>query len=225
MLWELVSLWLFTLLAIRGVVMLQATTGMPEFVLAAVPCLFIYMPVFLCRLRKVDSYAYRLAIPAFRDRIAWGRALGTAGITLGIVLVPWLVGYHLYQTLIFGFKPAMRMPAEPLTLIAYQLFFVAVPEEFFYRGYVQTRLNEVFERRFLIFGVPCSHGLWIGCLLFAFGHSLVILRWWHFATFFPGLLFGLLREKTGGVMAGAFLHAAFNILVVWMDTVYGVIPP
>ncbi len=225
MLGELVGLWLFTLLAISGVVALQAGIGMPEFVLAAVPCLFIYAPVLLCHLRKVDSYAYRLSIPAFRDGAAWVRALRESGAVLGVILVPWFVGYHLYQTMIFGFEPGMRMPAEPLTLIAYQLFFVAVPEEFFYRGYMQTRLNEVFERRFLLFGVPCSHSLWITSLLFAFGHSLVVVRWWHFATFFPGLLFGWLRERTGGVMAGAFFHAACNILVVWLDTVYGVIPP
>jgi uncharacterized protein len=222
---ELIGLWLFTLLAIRGVVTLQGTTGTPEFVLAVVPCLFIYMPVWLCRLRKTDSYAYRLSIPAFRDRTAWSRALREAGVVLAIVGMPWFIGYHLYQTLFFGFEPGLVMPAEPLTLIAYQLFFVAIPEEFFYRGYMQTRLNEVFERRFLLFGIPFSHSLWITSLLFAFGHSLVVLRWWHFATFFPGLLFGLLRERTGGVMAGAFFHAACNILVVWLDTVYGVIPP
>ncbi len=222
---ELVGLWLVTLFAIKAVVTLQATTGMPEVVLAAVPCLFIYMPVLLCRLRKVDSYAYRLSIPAFGDRASWARALRESGRVLALVLLPWFIGYHLYQTLIFGFEPGWRMPSAPITLILYQLFFVAIPEEFFYRGYLQTRLNEVFERRFLLFGIPFGHGLWITSVLFAFGHSLVVVRWWHFATFFPGLLFGLLRERTGGVMAGAFFHAACNILVVWLDTMYGVIPP
>ncbi len=223
--WELLGLWLFTLLAIRGVVTLHSATGIPEVVLAVVPCLFIYVPVLLCRLRGVDSYAYRLSIPAFRDTEAWRESLGEAGKVLGIILVPWLIGYHLYQTVIFGFQPGLRLPAELFTLVAYQLFFVAIPEEFFYRGYMQTRLNEVLERRFLLFGIPFGHGLWITSLLFAFGHSLVVFRWWHFATFFPGLLFGLLRERTGGVMSGAFFHAVCNILVVCLDTSYGVIPP
>jgi membrane protease YdiL (CAAX protease family) len=110
-------------------------------------------------------------------------------------------------------------------LIAYHLFFVAIPEEFFYRGYVQTRLNELLPRRFLIAGVPFGHGLWIAALFFAFGHSLVEFQWWHFATFFPGLLFGLLRERSGGVITGAFLHAACNVIVHMQDALYGVISP
>jgi len=250
---ELAVLWLFTLLCIRGVVTLQRTAAMPEWVLAAVPCLFIYMPVLLCRLRRADSYAYRLSIPAFRDGESWRKALRLAGLMCLLVLVPWLPLYHLYQTLLFGFEPevsnlivqewpetsvvsrffeegsrhvvAVATTEKYLTLVAYQLFFVAIPEEFFYRGYVQTRLNEVFERRLLLFGIPFGHSLWISNLLFAFGHSLVELRWWHFATFFPGLLFGLARERSGGVLAGAFFHAACNILVVTLDTGYGVVAP
>jgi membrane protease YdiL (CAAX protease family) len=222
---ELVLLWLGTLLLIRGVVALQSGAGLPEWVLAAVPCLFIYAPVALCRWREVDSYAYRLSIPAFRDLRAWGAALKDAGLLFAIILVPWLVGYHLYQTQIFGYAPTGRLPGEPWTLIAYQIFFVAIPEESFYRGYMQTRLNEVFARRFSLLGVRFGHSLWITAILFAFGHSIVVLRWWHFAIFFPGLLFGLLRERSGGVLAGAFFHAFCNIAVVTLDTAYGVIPP
>jgi hypothetical protein len=34
-----------------------------------------------------------------------------------------------------------------------------------------------------------------------------------------------MRERTGGVAAGALFHATCNVLVVSMDTFYGVIPP
>ena len=196
-----------------------------DLVTAIVPFLFIYAPVWLCHRRGVDSYAYRLSIPAFRDWRAWGSALKLAATWMAILLAPWLIVYHGYQTLIFGLEPGLRFPADPTTLVLSQLFFVAIPEEFFYRGYLQTRLNEVFPRKFLLFGIPFSHGLWITALIFAFGHSLVVLRWWHFAIFFPGLLFGLLREKTGGILAAAFFHALCNILVQTLDTAYGVIPP
>lgn len=223
---ELALLWLVTLVAIRLVVSAQTLLGLPDWVLALVPVLFIYAPVLLCQHRGVDSYAYRLSVPAFRDWRAWATALGQAARLMGVILVPWLVGYHLYQTQIFGFVPKFtRLPHEMATLVLYQIFFVAIPEEFFYRGYMQTRLNEVFERKFLLFGVPLGHALWITALFFAFGHSIVILRWWHFAIFFPGLLFGLMRERTGGVLAGAFFHAGCNILVVTLDTMYGIIPP
>lgn len=223
---ELFVLWIVTLLLIRGVVALQTGAGLPDWVLALVPFLFIYAPVALCKWRKVDSYGYRLAVPAFRNVAAWAEGLGLGLKWMAVILVPWLLGYHLWQTQVFGLSPDWtRWPEDMATLVLYQIFFVAIPEEFFYRGYMQTRLNEVFDRKFLLFGIPFGHALWITAIVFAFGHSIVVLRWWHFAIFFPGLLFGLLRERTSGIVAGSFFHAACNIVVVSLDTVYGIVEP
>jgi hypothetical protein len=221
---EVVILWLLTLIAIRGVVMARAA-GASELTLALVPGLFIYMPVLLCRLRGVDSFDYRVAIPALSDRAAWGQALRVSGGAIGLMIVPWLVGYHLYQSLIFGLHPAARFPQDGLLLVPYHLFFVAIPEEFFYRGYLQTRLNEVFPRKFLVFGTPLGWGMPIACLMFAFGHSLVQFQWWHFATFFPGLVFGWMRERTAHPAAGAIFHAWCNVSTRWLDTIYGIVKP
>jgi len=257
---ELGGLWLATLLLIRGVVVLQRSAGLPDWILAAVPLLFIYGPVALCRLRGADSWSYRLSIPAFSDGTAWAQALRLNGRVLLMIVPPWLLGYHLYQTQIFhhsftagwtgGAAAALLAVGQPPpkllsdlvgaltptpgaalgvlaatqvgTLIAYQLFFVAIPEEFFYRGYFQTRLNELLPRRFLIFGTPVGWGAVLATLFFAFGHSVVHLQWWHFATFFPGMVFAWMRERTGGVVTGAIFHAACNVMVVLMDNCYGV---
>ena len=215
-----------TNLLIRGVLSLQQGLGLPSWVLAAVPFLFIYLPVALCKWRGVDSYGYRLAVPAFRNVKAWAEGMGLGLRWMAILLVPWVAAYHLWQTQLFGLEPDWtRWPSDMATLVLYHIFFVAIPEEFFYRGYVQTRLNEVFHRKFIVWGIPFGHALWIASLIFAFGHSIVILRWWHFAIFFPSLLFALLREKTGGVVAGSFLHAACNVAIVSLDTVYGIVEP
>jgi membrane protease YdiL (CAAX protease family) len=235
---ELTLLWLACLLTMRGVVALQTALQLPgltlpggvelrvaDLVLAVVPLLFIYGPVVLCRWRGVDSWSYRLAIPAFRDWASWRDALALTAKVSAVLLVPWLVAYHLYQTVVFGRHPGHQWPPDYLTLALYQVFFVAIPEEFFYRGYFQTRLDEVFERRFLVLGTPIGWGAVFAALYFAFGHSLVQFQWWHFATFFPGMVFAWMRERTGGVAAGALFHATCNVLVVSMDTFYGVIPP
>jgi uncharacterized protein len=214
-------LWLVTLLLIRGVVFIQTSLGWPDWILAAVPLLFIYAPVLLCRIRGADSWSYRLSIPPFRDVRAWGAALRIALIVTVVTWVPFLIGYHVYQTTLFDAAPGSGWPDAIPTLIAYQLFFVAIPEEFFYRGYFQTRLNEMMPRRWMIFGTPIGWGAVIASLFFAFGHSIVDLQWWHFATFFPGLAFAWLRERTGGVVAGAFFHAICNVGVVLLDTQYG----
>ena len=217
---ELTVLWLVTLLLIRLVVVLH-DSGVHEAILAAVPLLFIYAPVGLCHWRKVDSYAYRLFIPALGDTAAWVRALRDAAMVTVAITVPWLIGYHVYQSALFGHAPSARLPEDLALLVAYQIFFVAIPEEFFYRGYFQTRLNELFARKWLIFGVPMGWGAVIATAYFAFGHSVVDLQWWHFATFFPGLIFAWLRERTGGVIAGALFHAFCNVSVVILDTMYG----
>lgn len=219
------GLWLGTLLLIRLAVELQGGVGLPDWTLAVVPLLFIYAPVALCALRKVDSWSYRLSIPAFRDVAAWRDAITlTAKVSL-VIGPPFLLGYHLIQTQWAGFGPTGRWPNELLTLIAYQIFFVAIPEEFFYRGYFQTRFNEVYARRFLIFGTPIGWGSVFACLFFAFGHSLVLFQWWHFATFFPGMVFAWMRERTGGVVPGALFHAVCNIGIVCLDVHYGLRSP
>lgn len=251
---EVIGLWLVTLLLIRGALVLQRGVGLPDWVLAVVPLLFIYAPVLLCRWRGADSWAYRLSIPAFRDGRSWGRALAMAGAMSAVVVVPWLLGYHVYQAFfphLFdgvdhlirhqAVEPDLfwppdrtfweivastgpdwsRLPADFLTLVAYQIFFVAIPEEFFYRGYLQTRLNELHARRWTIAGASIGMGAVVANLLFAFGHSVVQLQWWHFATFFPGLLFAWLRERSGGVVPGALFHALCNVSVITLDTLYG----
>ena len=68
---EVLLLWLVTLLLIRGVKMAVEAFGLPELLLAAVPLLFMYMPVLVCRFRGVDSWDYPLALPSFRDWPTW----------------------------------------------------------------------------------------------------------------------------------------------------------
>jgi len=219
-LFELTALWLVTNLLIRGVLWAEASFGLHEAVLALVPCLFIYAPVWVCHLRGVDSYAYPLWVPSLRDGKAWGLAIWRATKWFGALLVPWILVYHLYQSLSGNtFQP--NFPEGFLQLVAFHIFFVAIPEEFFYRGYFQTRLNEVLPKDGLLFGIPFGNSLWITSLFFAFGHSLVMFQWWHFSIFFPGLLFGLMRERTKGVLAAAFLHAFCNLGVKIMEALYG----
>jgi membrane protease YdiL (CAAX protease family) len=219
---ELTALWLVTNLLIRGVLWAEASFGLHEAVLALVPCLFIYAPVLVCHLRGVDSYDYPLWVPRLNDGRAWGQALWRAMKWFGALLVPWMIIYHLYQSVFFGNVLRPDFPAGFFQLVAFHIFFVAIPEEFFYRGYFQTRLNEVLPKNSLFGGTAYGNSLWITSLFFAFGHSLVMFQWWHFTIFFPGLLFGLLRERTGGVLAAAFLHAFCNLGVKVLEALYGV---
>lgn len=142
--------------------------------------------------------------------IAWARELGMRGacrVRLPPASLQWI------------------WPSEPIKLVGYHLFFVAIPEELFYRGYMQSRLDQAFPPRWRLLGAKVGPGWLLTCLLFAFGHSLVDVQWWHFAIFFPSLVFGWMRARTGGILAGAFFHAWSNVTVTTLDTLYGIVSP
>lgn len=221
---EILALWLGTLLLIRLCVFLVQSAGLHELVLAAVPILFMYAPVVVCRLRGVDSWSYPLHIPAFSDREAWWTAVRFAGTAVAVIIVPWLGLYHGWQTLL-GRQFEGTPPPDVWMLLAYHVFFVAIPEEFFYRGYMQTRLDELWAPRWRVFGADLGPGFLLTTVLFAFGHSLVVFQWWHFAIIFPALVFGWMRARTNGVLAGALFHAWCNVTVNILDSLYGVIHP
>jgi membrane protease YdiL (CAAX protease family) len=67
-----------------------------------------------------------------------------------------------------------------------------------------------------ILGAEIGPGFLATQALFAAGH-LVTLQPWRLATFFPGLLFGWLRARTGGVVAPAVAHALSNLLLLFLE--------
>jgi membrane protease YdiL (CAAX protease family) len=96
-----------------------------------------------------------------------------------------------------------------------------VGEEVFFRGYVQSRLNEAFGRPWRLFGVPFGLGLFGASALFALVHILNTtdyftgvyrFRWWHGLATFATLYYGLLRERTGSVAASAVVHGYVDLI-------------
>lgn len=101
------------------------------------------------------------------------------------------------------------------------LVLVALPEEYFYRGYLQTRLDDLFgdteadePTTFLGF----SRANWATSGLFAIGHVLIpvggTFSVGRAAVFFPSLLFGWLKERTGSIIAPTIFHAGANMMVL-----------
>ncbi len=106
------------------------------------------------------------------------------------------------------------------TFIVIQLGLVALPEEVLYRGYLQTRLNSVWRRRWSVFGTPIGPGLLVVSVLFALGHLAIEPGFYRLAVFFPSLLFGWLRERSGTVVAPILFHAASNVLIQVVASFY-----
>lgn len=229
---ELWALWFGVLIVIRLIVMAYKSFGVHEIILGVVPLLFIYTPVWISQFRNVDSYAYRLYVPGFSNVKAWMKA-GVTVLYMNVAIWIWFIPlYWLYYTygmpMFWGLEAKSfigTIPKELLLTILYQIFYVALPEEFFYRGYFQTRLNELYPRKWNLWGAHIGMGAVYSNLFFAFGHSIVQFQWWHFATFFPGMLFAWAREKNNGVLTGALFHACCNIGIICLDTAFGIRSP
>jgi hypothetical protein len=147
------------------------------------------------------------------------KAVAWAGGIAAIVFPLFWVGYR------FWWKPvhlfAWVPPASYSDEILGQILVIALPEEAFYRGFVQTALDDAWKARTKVLGTNVGWGLVASAALFGAGHFLTEPRPERLAVFFPALLFGWLRARTGGVGAGIALHAMANIFSATLARGYG----
>lgn len=91
---------------------------------------------------------------------------------------------------------------------------VALPEELFFRGFVQGKFNKFFGRKFQLLGVRFGVGLVLADLLFTLVHLAYSTEIIRFLVFFPGLIFGFLREKYGSIFPAVVFHAVSNLFML-----------
>ena len=91
----------------------------------------------------------------------------------------------------------------------------AIPEEFFFRGYIQEHVFSHFDKKIL--KIVSLKNLFTS-LLFGLVHALAFLDITRAATFFPSLLFGLFTEKSRGrIFYSISYHVVSNIMafILW----------
>lgn len=178
--------------------------------------LFAFVVLVICR-RSWTVYGV--------DPRAWPQELGQAMARLAersrISVAWWWAAMAGLFVVTFVAGLINRSLGDLLWLMAWQFFATAVGEEVFFRGYAQTRLNEVFPRRWSIRGIAFGPGLFLMALLFGLLHAFNSVDYfngrftfaWTLAgsTFLSALLFGLLREATGSIAPGIVLHFLNNM--------------
>ena len=199
-------------LAVAKLVSFVEPTGLLAANLAGVAAfLFIALPDARLRERGEGWDAYGLPWDGVTDRRtwrAWGRG-ALAALTVAAVVFPlFAAGFAAYAALLPALpeglarvlapyvgapRLAPRLPSGLPLLALVQLLVVALPEEMFYRGFVQTAWARTAPARGVtVLGARLGAGFLWTQVLFAAGH-LVVLQPWRLGTFFPGLLFGWLR--------------------------------
>ena len=158
------------------------------------------------------AQAMRRAIPSGL------RELGVALLVSLVIFPPFVVGFALWNGPTHAFHFALAPDFGSFVLSQFVL--VGLPEEAFFRGFVQTRLHDFGRVRGgplwtprRIVGADLALMPWVlQAVLFALVHLASEPRLDELATFFPGLVFGWLRARRGGIGAAISFHALSNIL-------------
>lgn len=148
------------------------------------------------------------------------------------LLVPHLIGGQRPHLLLppENFAETLDLPPRVIKYIGWGLtvifttIFCGLGEEIFFRGYIQGRINRALPRPFCLLGVNFGWGLIFASILFGLGHGIAFFNpfgpessafypaWGEVAvTFAEGLVFGLLYERTGGIVASAALHGFIGL--------------
>jgi len=86
--------------------------------------------------------------------------------------------------------------------VLFQLLGVSLPEEFFFRGFLQDSIGRDFRTVLLV------------SLLFTVAHvpkALLLGDWMSLLTFFPSLVMGWLYMKTNNILPGTIFHFLANM--------------
>lgn len=145
---------------------------------------------------------------------------------VAIVFIPVSLGHYLFQTQFLGtqfipdFARFNQLENPILYEMLIQIFCIALPEEFFYRGYMQTGFIKVFRDfpRLQKYAVPMA--ITASSLFFALSH-LPSGNLTRLLTFFPGLLFGTIRYKTNSLVPAILCHAGCNMMMYLLNPLYG----
>mgnify|MGYP001171569095 FL=1 len=177
----------------------------------------VYMPVWrTIKYEKPDPLrAYAIHLEAWPKEILY--ALKWAAI----IFPPYIIGYHIWHSIGAGQEFSFAWPEKFLGMtFIEQTLFIALPEEFFYRGWMLS----VFEKRrpdsTRLMGAPFGKAVLYTSLLFALAHLAAVPSPFRLAVFFPSLLFCWMRLKRGSLISPILLHGLSNTLVALLAACY-----
>jgi membrane protease YdiL (CAAX protease family) len=165
-----------------------------------------------------------------RDKVSGGTFVAMMEV-IGLAVMLWVLNHqkpmksgrgNVIVTILLLFFPigvafAMnKLSVVIISTIFWQFVFSGFGEEFVWRGYVQSRLNQAFGRPMRMFGIQFGAGLIVASLLFGLLHAFndydpsigfASLTWGSaMSSAVAGLMFGVIREKTGTLLAPGIAH-------------------
>lgn len=154
------------------------------------------------------SVALALGVLILCTRLLPDPPTGGSPVVYGALPVLLLISFFLL--------PGERETARAVSAVLFYALLLGPGEEILFRGYIQSRLNQVYGRRWRCRGVSVGWGLPITAALFGLFHLLNLPElfagnlapdWRGGLTSAAwGLFFGYLREWSGSIVAPALVH-------------------
>ena len=147
----------------------------------------------------------------------WGKNVKTGFIVLGCMAIPSL--FFISNTgnlIITGRLNIVQVTLGFIILFFHNIALSGLPEEFFYRSFVQTRLSIVLKSKL--------GGVLMISLIFGLSHVDDLMRWYpdmtliealcraFFVQGFTGLVYGFLWARTNSLIPCIIVHSGLNAL-------------
>ena len=123
-------------------------------------------------------------------------------------LVYWLILFLVTHT-----RPDLGWPLRAPLEFLYPALLYPVIEELVFRGFVQDQLHQRLKPWRL---GPLSHANILTSVLFTALHFINHPPLWAAAVLFPSLVFGLFKDRSGGLAAPIILHVFYNSGYFWL---------
>lgn len=147
---------------------------------------------------------------SFRPR-AFFEDLGRAAVVAVVTFVPFAVAHHYWQELAFHHTyRGFQEPDDLRIMLLKQTFLIALPEELFYRGFLETRLERVWPTKTTFLGLPLGRTVFIASALFALGHFLGEYNPARLGPFFPAFVFSMLVRRSRSISGSVMYHGLSN---------------
>ncbi|OGP61204.1 MAG: hypothetical protein A2V67_09950 [Deltaproteobacteria bacterium RBG_13_61_14] len=173
-----------------------------------IAAVWLYLPLLIAWQERIPLSSLGLGRPPL------GQSLMLVLFWVLVSYPPFYLVWGLVQLRYLGRTFHLEWPPAFGNVILVQFLAIALPEEVFFRGYLQDRLNHVFGRPWRLWGAELGPGLFLTALLFMLCHLLLAVNWVRVAIFFPALLFGWMRERTGSLLAPVLFHALSNLTFI-----------
>jgi len=171
--------------------------------------LFLFVPYIIAKKKEIKIEEFGIK----EDEILKDVIVGLGSAT--VIFPPFWLGTLFFWHFIFNipieFK--FKLPNDIMKQFIVNLFLVALPEEFFYRGYIQSRIKKYFILKKMKNIKASISAIIITSIFFALSHIITIPSITRLSVFFPSILFGILREIRDSIYPSVILHGLSNIFM------------